>query len=119
METTYGNPNITWESVNMLDIGVDVGLLNNNKLEFTFDYYDKLTKDIILSPVLPLVGGFEADVPVNAGELFNKGWEASLNYNEQIGQHVKVSVRPGVSYNKNELLKLQDGPYISHYGINR
>ncbi|WP_316813724.1 TonB-dependent receptor [Pedobacter heparinus] len=119
VETTYGNPNVTWESVNMLDIGLDLGLLSNNKLEFTFDYYDKKTKDIILTPVLPLVGGFEADVPVNAGELLNRGWEASLNYNERIGQHISISFRPGVSYNRNELLKIQNGPYISPTVINQ
>jgi TonB-linked SusC/RagA family outer membrane protein len=119
VESTYGNPNITWESVNMLDIGLDLGLMKDNKIEFTFDYYDKLTKDIILFPTLPLVGGFEADVPVNAGELSNKGWEASLNYNERIGQHIKVAFRPGVSYNKNELLKLQAGPYVTTTTINK
>lgn len=113
VETTYGNPNITWESVNMLDIGLDLGLLKNNKLEFTFDYYDKKTNDIILFPVLPLVGGFEADVPVNAGEVSNKGWEASFNYNERFGEHLSLSFRPGLSYNENEVLKLQGGSIVS------
>ncbi|MET4544571.1 TonB-linked SusC/RagA family outer membrane protein [Pedobacter africanus] len=107
VETTYGNPDITWESVNMLDVGFDLGLMKNNKLELTFDYYDKQTKDMIMLPVLPLVGGFESDVPVNAGEVSNKGWELSLNYNDKIGQHVDISFRPGISYNKNEVLKLQ------------
>lgn len=107
VETTYGNPDITWESVNMLDVGFDLGLMKNNKLELTFDYYDKLTKDMIMFPVLPLVGGFESNVPVNVGEVSNKGWELSLNYNDKIGQHVDISLRPGVSYNKNKVLKLQ------------
>lgn len=119
VETTYGNPNITWESVNMLDIGLDLGLFKNNKIEFTFDYYDKITKDIILFPTLPQIGGFEANVPVNAGELANRGWEASLNYNEQLGQNLSISIRPGVSYNTNELLKLQAGPYVTSTVINQ
>lgn len=109
VETTYGNPNITWESVNMLDIGVDVGLFDNNRVELTFDYYDKLTNDIILKPVLPLIGGFESDVPVNAGQVRNRGWEFSLNYNQQLNQDFSLSFRPGVSYNKNEVLKLVGG----------
>jgi TonB-linked SusC/RagA family outer membrane protein len=109
VETTYGNPNITWESVNMLDIGLDIGLFKNNRLELTFDYYDKLTDDIILKPVLPLIGGFESDVPVNAGQVKNKGWELSLNYNQQLNQNFSLSFRPGLSYNKNEVLKLIGG----------
>ena len=119
VETTYGNPNITWESVNMLDLGVDVGLLKNNKVELTFDYYDKITNDIILFPTLPLVGGFEADVPVNAGELSNKGWEASINYNEQLGQNLSISFRPGISYNVNKILKLQGGDIVTPTTISK
>jgi TonB-linked SusC/RagA family outer membrane protein len=113
VESTYGNPNITWESVNMLDLGVDLSLLKNNKLGITFDYYDKQTKNIILFPTLPLVGGFEADVPVNAGELSNKGWEVSLNYNERLAQDLSISFNPGVSYNRNKIIKLQGGSIIS------
>lgn len=113
VETTYGNPDITWESVNMLDVGLDIGLFKNNKLELTFDYYDKLTKDIILNPTLPLVGGFESDVPVNAGEVRNRGWELSMNYNDRIGQDMSISFRPGVSFNRNRVRKLQGGDIVT------
>lgn len=106
LESTYGNPDITWETVNMLNVGLDLGLFSTNKLELTVDVYDKLTKDIILTPLLPDVGGFEGEVPINAGEVRNRGWEASLNYNEKVGQNVKFSIRPGIGYNKNEILYL-------------
>ena len=119
VETTYGNPDITWESVNMLDLGVDIGLFKNNKLEITFDYYDKLTKDIILNPTLPLVGGFESDVPVNAGEVRNKGWELSMNYNDRIGQDLSISIRPGVSFNRNRVRKLQGGDIITTTSVSK
>ena len=95
VEATYGNPNITWETVHMMDVGADVGLFHG-KLELTFDYYDKITNDIILNPSLPLVGGFEGEVPVNAGKVKNKGWELSMNYNANINRKVSISVRPGV-----------------------
>ncbi|MES1249320.1 MAG: TonB-dependent receptor, partial [Chitinophaga rupis] len=84
VESTYGNPDITWEKVDMLDLGMDMGLFKGNKLEMTFDYYNKITSDMILNPALPLVGGFEGAVPVNAGKVRNRGWELSLNYNEQV-----------------------------------
>lgn len=113
VESTYGNPNITWETVNMLDIGMDLGLLPGNKLELTFDYYDKVTNDIILRPPLPLVGGFEGEVPVNAGKVKNKGWELSLNYNDKLGKDISISVRPGITYNTNTIMTLLSGPYIT------
>jgi len=119
VETTYGNPNITWESVNMLDIGMDLGLFSNNKFELTVDYYNKVTNDIILTPTLPLIGGFESDVPVNAGKVENKGWEVSVNYNEKINQDLELSFRPGFSFNTNKILTLLGGPYVTTTVINR
>jgi TonB-linked SusC/RagA family outer membrane protein len=115
VEATYGNPNITWETVHMMDVGADIGLFNG-KLELTVDYYDKITNDIILNPSLPLVGGFEGEVPVNAGKVKNKGWELSMNYNAKAGKNVNISVRPGVSYNTNTILNLVAGPYINSTG---
>lgn len=112
VETAYGNPDITWETVNMLDIGLDVGLFRSNKIEAVFDYYDKLTKGIILEPPLSYVGGFEGAVPVNAGKVSNKGWELSLNYNDRIGRHIRLSIRPGLTYNDNKIMSLVGGPYI-------
>jgi len=112
LETAYGNPDITWETVNMLDLGMDLGLFNNNKVEIVFDYYDKLTKGIILNPPLSYVGGFEGTVPVNAGKVSNKGWEFSLNYNDQLSKHISISVRPGITYNDNKIISLVGGPYI-------
>src|SRR5690606_34801294 len=39
LETTHGNPDISWETVNMLNIGTDIGLLPDNNLELTVDFY--------------------------------------------------------------------------------
>ena len=110
-EKVWGNPDITWETVDMLDLGVDVGLFNS-KLELTFDFYNKETKDIILNPPVSYVGGMGTP-PINAGRLRNKGVELSLNYNSNIGKNITLSVRPGISYNRNTLLSLLGGPYIT------
>ncbi|GAA4806086.1 TonB-dependent receptor [Olivibacter ginsenosidimutans] len=108
VESTWGNPDITWETVNMLDIGLDIGLFKNNKIEITADYYDKLTKDIILTPQVSYVGGL-GNVPVNAGEVRNRGFEFSLNYFDQLGSNTSLSIRPGFTYNKNTVEKLYGG----------
>lgn len=111
VESVFGNPDITWETVDMLDLGVDMSLFKG-KLELTFDYYDKRTNGIILNPPVSYVGGM-GTTPINAGKLRNKGIELSLNYNSNIGKNITLSVRPGISYNNNELLSLRGGPYIS------
>jgi len=111
VESVFGNPDITWETVDMLDLGMDLALFNS-KLEMTFDFYDKKTNGIILKPPVSYVGGMGTP-PINAGKLRNRGIELSLNYNGNIGKDITLSVRPGISYNNNTLLSLRGGPYIT------
>jgi TonB-linked SusC/RagA family outer membrane protein len=117
-ENVWGNPDLTWETVNMLDIGADISLFQDNKLNFTFDYYDKLTKGIILNPPVSYVGAV-GSAPLNAGRLRNRGWELSVNYNAKTGKNTSFSIRSGVSYNKNTILYLKGGPYIGSGNINK
>ena len=63
-ETVFGNPDITWETVNMLNIGADIRLFRDWTI--TFDYYDKLTKDMIIIPPISFIGGISA-APLNSG----------------------------------------------------
>jgi TonB-linked SusC/RagA family outer membrane protein len=116
-ENIWGNPDITWETVGLFDVGVDLGLFGNS-LEVIFDYYDKMTKDIILNPQVSYVGGM-GNVPINAGKVRNRGWELSLNYFKELGKNWNISVKPGISYNKNRIIKLQNGPYLSTSSINQ
>ncbi|WP_142688089.1 TonB-dependent receptor [Chitinophaga polysaccharea] len=117
VESIFGNPDITWETVDMLDLGLDLALFQS-KLEFTFDFYNKTTNGIILQPPVSYVGGM-GTTPINAGKLRNKGVELSLNYNSNIGKDVTISVRPGISYNNNTFLTVLGGPYISGRSINK
>jgi TonB-linked SusC/RagA family outer membrane protein len=117
VESVFGNPDITWETVDMLDLGLDLALLQS-KLELTFDFYNKTTNGIILWPPVSYVGGMGIP-PINAGRLRNKGVELSLNYNGRIGKDITVSVRPGISYNNNTFLTVKGGPYIDGKRINK
>lgn len=116
VESNWGNPDITWETVNMLDLGFDLGLYSN-RVEVTFDYYDKTTNGILLTPPVSYVGGL-GKPPINAGKVRNQGLELAVNYNDNIGKDWSLSIRPGITYNKNTILSLKGGPYIDA-GANR
>lgn len=111
VESTWGNPDITWETVNLLDLGFDLGLYGN-RIEVTFDYYDKITDGILLTPPVSYVGGL-GKPPINAGKVQNKGVELAVNYNTDFGKDWSISIRPGVTYNENKILSLKGGPYIN------
>ena len=76
--------NFTWETVQTLDFGVDIALLNN-RLRGTFDWYQRDTKDM-LAPGLELPALVGAKAPLrNVADLRTKGWELSLSWRDKIG----------------------------------
>jgi TonB-linked SusC/RagA family outer membrane protein len=82
-QTTLGNPDLTWETTTVSDVGVDLGLWNS-KLSFTADYFIRNTRDILFSvPISPL-SGFNSQIQ-NTAKVQNKGWEVSLTYQERVG----------------------------------
>ncbi|MBN1184012.1 MAG: SusC/RagA family TonB-linked outer membrane protein, partial [Bacteroidales bacterium] len=75
---TFGNSQLTWEKTSTFDIGFDASLLDNS-LTITYDFFNKYTTDILLTPQTPsTLGG--AVSKANIGEMRNRGWEVSVNY---------------------------------------
>lgn len=79
------NPDLKWERSETVDVGLDVGLLDD-RLTFTADYYQKHTRGLIL-PVAPNPSSGVGEGPTsNVGTVLNKGLELSLTYNGQVGE---------------------------------
>ncbi len=84
-EPTYlGNIPLTWETSQQLDIGLDTRFFND-RLTFSLDWYDKTTKNLIVTGAnLSYSAGNNAS-PLNGGEIKNTGWEFDLGYRDHIG----------------------------------
>jgi len=76
---------LSWERVRTLDVGIDLGFLNNS-IMVGFDWFQRDTKDMIAyAAALPDVLG--ADAPLtNAGSLRTRGWELSASWNKRFGE---------------------------------
>lgn len=96
-QTRLPNPNLSWESIEMTDVGLDVGLLNN-RLNFTGDVYVKYTKDILLTLTYPSLLGL-SPTEENAGIVKNTGWEIDIRWNDRIGK----DWRYGASFNLSDV----------------
>ncbi|RKU68344.1 SusC/RagA family TonB-linked outer membrane protein [Parabacteroides sp. AF17-3] len=107
-ETVYGNPDITWETVHMLNIGADIRLFRD--LSITFDYYDKLTTDMIITPPTSYIGG-TSSAPLNSGKVRNRGWEIDFTYGKQLTKNFNFNFHGGLSQNKNKIEDLFGAPY--------
>jgi TonB-linked SusC/RagA family outer membrane protein len=76
--TQVGNANLTWESSDQLDVGVEFGLFNN-RLSGDVAYYIKDTDGLIFAVPLSTSTGAQSGINQNIGRLQNKGIEISLN----------------------------------------
>ncbi len=98
------DPNIKWETTKVFDLGADISFLKN-KLNVTFDWYNKRTTDILASAdaLTPLYIGLTAPI-INNGSVKNTGFELALQYSDQVGE-LKFSVGGNIQANKNKLIK--------------
>lgn len=67
-----------------LPILVWIQIYGNGKVQYTFDYFNKQTSDLLLRVPIPLSVGSSENPYTNAGNVTNKGYEMSLTYNEKI-----------------------------------
>lgn len=103
---------LSWETSEQLDLGFDARLLSN-RLGISFDLYKKKTIDWLLAaPVLASWGIDENSAPyINGGDIENKGFELSLNWNDRLGDF-KYGVSANLSYNKNEVTRIANSQGI-------
>ncbi len=104
---TAGNQGIKWETTDQLNIGYDIGLFKQ-RLTFTVDYYKKTTRDLLLSADLPYQTGY-LNAYKNVGSIRNSGWEFTINTVNLRNSKLKWESSFNISFNKNKVLKLQEG----------
>ena len=74
---SVANPNLKWETTEQTNVGLDLGLFKN-RVNFTFDYFVKTTKDLLQNIQIPSQSGFGGAL-VNFGSIENKGIELNLD----------------------------------------
>lgn len=79
--TAAGNPNFSWETTTMTNIGVDMGFMDD-RIEVIAEYFWNYTDDILLSLPIPATIGVSAPTQ-NAGEVSNIGWEIGVNFRSE------------------------------------
>ncbi len=107
-----GNPDLKWETSEQTNIGIDARFLDN-RLGFTFDWYNKATKDWLVEAPISAVYGLLPPAD-NHGDVVNKGIEAALSWNDQLKNGLRYGVSTNFTYNKNEVTKLGNTEGIQH-----
>jgi len=102
------NPNLKWEETTMRNIGLDIGI-NDNQFTFTAEYYNNKSDDLLIGRPLPLSHGFNnPSLTANVGSVETKGFEFNIGYNDFQGEFT-WSANLNISHSENEVVSLGDG----------
>ncbi|PSL45336.1 TonB-linked SusC/RagA family outer membrane protein [Chitinophaga niastensis] len=108
--TRLPNESLRWESTAQMDLGVDMGFLNN-RIAATVDYYRKKTNSLIFDLPIGDWNGFSTQT-VNAGSIENKGIELSITTENIINHGLTWNTTLNIAYNKQTCLDLGGRPYV-------
>ncbi len=97
------NPNLKWETSDQIDLGIDARFLRN-RLTVGIDWYDKKTKDLLVS-IAPIPEIGVNSTYVNAGSVLNRGLELELGWRDTIGE-LSYNISANFSTLKNEVTYL-------------
>lgn len=99
------NADLTWESNNNLNTGLEARLFN--RLDLSFEFYNRKTTDMLLAYPLPASSGFSSYYR-NSGEMRNRGIEFALTGYIFDKEDLQWSVTWMGSTVNNKVLKLTD-----------
>ncbi len=134
-----GNPDLEWEKSKQFDIGLNLSLFEY-RVSVEFDYYDKLTTDLLLANPIPQSTGF-GSVLDNIGSISNRGievmvtteniaknrfgWSTTLNFSrntntiEDLGENDEdIFPGPGFVSGSNTILRVGE-PLGAFWGFER
>ncbi|MCV9928294.1 TonB-dependent receptor [Flavobacterium sp. LS1R49] len=115
LPSNYPNPNLTWESLNQTNFGIDFTMLDS-KLSASVDFYDKKSKGFLFQVPLPLYltggggqyGGISAPYS-NLGTMSNKGYDITVGYDTRSSGSFNWNSSLVVSHYKNNLDEIANG----------
>ena len=102
-EFTYPNPSVSWEKKLDRNVGLDLSLFDN-RINFTVDYYNNRTENILEDLEIPISTG-RPSVRANGGTVENSGLELFLSARLVSMDNLSFSVSANVARNKNVIIR--------------
>ena len=101
--SAIGNNDLTWETTEQYDLGVDLGLFND-RIHFVYDYYLKNTSGLLYAIDIPVQAGFSS-IQSNIGEFRFWGHEFAIESKNLVGKF-RWTTNFNISFNRNKAIKL-------------
>lgn len=99
------NSELEWEITKMTNIGLDLGLYQN-RVQFTAEWYERNTDNLILQVPIPPSLGFSRQTIANIGAMENWGLDFSASYYSKPGTDFQWNVAGNLGLFRNEVVAL-------------
>lgn len=116
------NPYLQWEETKKLQIGLDLGFLEGQKMLLDVNYYLNRSSNQLLGYTLPITTGFSSIVKNFPATLQNSGWEISLNSTNIRSKNFSWTTNFNITIPQNKLISfpnLASSSYASSYVIGK
>lgn len=109
VETSVGNPNVTWERALKKNVGLELNMFRN-RLSFVGDVFHEKRNNILwLVGTIPGIVGSELP-PANIGKVTNGGYEIQLGWTDNVNDF-RYGVKFNMAYAKNRIDFIAEPPY--------
>lgn len=117
-ENQIGNEDLTFEKVNMFNIGFETEVFNS--FYVIADYFhhrsvDVFVRDIATVPIGMIGTGAAFLPPANVGEVENKGFEFVAGYNKRVNNDLSFNLNGNLSFSQNEYIYMAELAYDETY----
>ena len=105
--STSGNPDVTWETADKQNYGIDVNFLDN-RLSINADYFIEKRTGILITPnSVPSI--IATSLPnMNLGKVDNKGFELVVGWKESVNDDFNYNLSFNVSHAKNKIVFMDE-----------
>lgn len=106
----YQNNSITWEVGEKLNVGMDLQLLNS--INFTIDGFREIRRDIFQQKksIPNYLGTAGTVVYGNLAKVKNWGFDASIDYGEQLTRDLSIQFKGTFTFARNKVLEYDEAP---------
>src|SRR5699024_4564395 len=111
------NPNVTWEAVKTVNIGLD-GLFWNGLLGFSIDVFQQRRENILTKRNLEIPAYANLELPdENIGVVENKGIELEISHRNRIsgGNSLSYSISGNIAFSKNNVIDVSEAQDVPNY----
>ena len=109
-----GNPYVEWEEATKSNVGIELGLFEDLSIQADLfrDYRDGI---FLMRQSTPSAIGLQKDQYVNIGEMLNRGFDMSAEYDHTFVNGFRFSARANYTFNRNRLIYNDQPSQVEEY----